>query len=356
MELDNIVAPLLGWYRENARDLPWRRNVTPYRVWISEIMLQQTRVEAVKGYFERFVSAVPEIPALAELPEQRLLKLWEGLGYYSRAKNLQRAAQVCVQRYGGRLPEDYQTLLSLPGVGPYTAGAVASIAFGLPVPAVDGNVLRVWSRLTAEDGDIADGRVKARAAEALAAVMPAGESGAFNQSLMELGATVCLPNAAPLCEKCPVKTLCEAHIAGKETQYPHKRTKPPRRVAERTLFLLEREGRLAIDRRPAKGLLASLWELPGADGTLTMDESVQAVRALGLEPLRLVPLAPYKHIFTHVEWHVSGWHVKLSPDGENKTLVWADPAELGGTYPLPSAFRPYLNTFLALSEMGNLKL
>jgi len=347
MELPQIVQPLLDWYAINARDLPWRRQRTPYRVWVSEIMLQQTRVEAVKGYFERFLSAAPDISTLAALPEERLLKLWEGLGYYSRAKNLQKAARLCVERYGGQLPDDYDALLSLPGVGPYTAGAVASIAFGLPVPAVDGNVLRVWSRLCADGADIADPVVKKRVEAAFAEIMPEGESGQFNQSLMELGATVCVPNAVPKCEICPVRTFCDAHIAGKETNYPRKRPKPPRRVEERTLLLLERGGHIAVRQRVGKGLLASLWELPGFDGALGKDEAVAAVRSLGLEPLRLTPLFPYKHIFTHIEWHITGWRVKLGPDGEGIGLTWTTAAELSGERPLPSAFRPYLNEFFA---------
>lgn len=342
MELQRIVSPLLDWYARNARDLPWRREATPYRVWISEIMLQQTRVEAVTGYYERFLAAAPSVTALAALPEERLLKLWEGLGYYSRAKNLQRAARVCVERFGGELPDDYAALLTLPGVGPYTAGAIASIAFGQRVPAVDGNVLRVWSRLCADGGDIADGAVRRRVETALARVMPAGESGAFNQSLMELGALVCLPNAAPKCEICPVQTFCEAHISHKETDFPFRSPKKPRRVVERTLLVLDRGGSVALRRRPEKGLLASLWELPGADGALTREQAVEAVRALGLEPLRLTPLPPYSHIFTHVEWRLTPWLVRLSPEESGDGLVWADAESLRERYALPSAFRPCL--------------
>lgn len=342
MEPDAIVRPLLDWYGANRRDLPWRHEITPYRVWISEIMLQQTRVEAVKGYFERFLCAAPDIPSLAALPEERLLKLWEGLGYYSRAKNLQKAAKLCVERYGGVLPASREELLELPGIGPYTAGAVASIAFGLPVPAVDGNVLRVWSRLHADAADIADPATKKRVEAALSALMPAGESGAFNQALMDLGATVCVPNTAPQCERCPIRTMCMAHISHTENKFPRKREKAPRRIETRTLLLLERGERLAILRRPAKGLLASLWELPGFAGTLSQEEAIGAVRSLGLEPLRLTALPPYRHIFTHVEWQVSGWRVMLPPEGEGSGLVWAGEEELRGKYPLPSAFRPYL--------------
>lgn len=347
MELTQIVRPLLDWYAVNARDLPWRREVTPYHVWISEIMLQQTRVETVKGYFERFLAAVPDIAALAALPEEQLLKLWEGLGYYSRARNLQKAAQVCCERYGGELPGDYQALLSLPGFGPYTAGAVASIAFGLPVPAVDGNALRVWSRLRADGADIADPATRKGVEAKFAGIMPERESGAFNQALMDLGATVCVPNGAPKCESCPLQPFCLSHLSGKEMDFPQKRPKQPRRIEERTLLLLEREGHIAVHRRPAKGLLAGLWELPGFDGRLTKNEAVAAVRSLGLEPLQLTPLAPYKHVFTHVEWHITGWRVKLAPEGEGTGLVWSTGAELRGERPLPSAFRPYLNDFTA---------
>lgn len=347
MELSQIVQPLLGWYAANARDLPWRREVTPYRVWISEVMLQQTRVETVKGYFGRFFANVPDVAALAALPEEQLLKLWEGLGYYSRARNLQRAAQICCQRYGGKLPGNYQALLSLPGFGPYTAGAVASIAFGLPAPAVDGNVLRVWSRLFADGADIADPATKKSVEAKFAGIMPGRESGAFNQALMDLGATVCVPNGTPKCEICPLRTFCISHLSGKEMDFPQKRPKQPRRIEERTLLLLEREGRVAVRRRPAKGLLAALWELPGFDGRLPKNEAIAAVRSLGLEPLQLTPLAPYKHVFTHVEWHITGWRVKLAPEGEGAGLVWSTGAELRGEHPLPSAFRPYLNDFTA---------
>ncbi|WP_418706515.1 A/G-specific adenine glycosylase, partial [Anaerotruncus massiliensis (ex Liu et al. 2021)] len=264
--MEEIVEPLLGWYAENARDLPWRREVTPYRVWISEIMLQQTRVEAVKGYFARFIGALPGPAELAAVDERELLKLWEGLGYYSRARNLQKAARVIMETYGGELPASHEELLTLPGVGPYTAGAVASIAFGLPEPAVDGNVLRVLSRLTADNSDIADPAVKRAAERTVRGIIPAGRAGAFNQALMELGATVCAPNGPPACGRCPLAGLCAAHAAGNETAYPVKAAKKARRVEERTVLLLVRDELLALRRRPAKGLLAGLWELPNLPG------------------------------------------------------------------------------------------
>ncbi len=346
MNMNQIVQPLLQWFEQNKRDLPWRHNCTPYRVWVSEIMLQQTRVEAVKGHFSHFLQAAPDIPALAALPEEKLLKLWEGLGYYSRARNLQKAAKQIMEQYGGNMPAVYEQLLALPGIGSYTAGAVASIAFGLPVPAVDGNVLRVWMRLTADHADIADLRTKRQTEAALQPLMPAEHSGTFNQALMELGAMVCVPNAAPKCSSCPLAEFCEAHRQGTELQFPVKKPKPPRRVEQRTILLLEQEGRLALRRRPPKGLLASLWELPGFGGALTQEQAVEAVRSLGLEPVRLKPLPPAKHIFTHIEWHMTGWRVWLAPLPEAQKLTWADADELRAGYPLPSAFRPFLREFL----------
>lgn len=344
MELGKTVQPLLDWYRANARDLPWRHEVTPYRVWVSEIMLQQTRVEAVKGYFTRFLQALPDIPALARVPEQTLLKLWEGLGYYSRARNLQKAANCVMEQYGGALPASYERLLALPGIGAYTAGAVASIAFGLPVPAVDGNVLRVLARVAADRSDIADPRTKKAAQAALRPVMPGRDSGAFNQALMELGATICAPNVPPRCQACPLAALCEGRRQGVAAALPVKKPRAPRRVESRTVFLLEQAGRLALRRRPPQGLLASLWELPNAAGRLDGAQAVAQVRALGLEPLRLHPLPPAKHIFTHVEWHMTGWRVQLEP-GDSGGLTWATPAQMHGEYPLPSAFRPFLREY-----------
>ena len=209
-DLYKIVEPLLAWYEKNRRKLPWRENVSAYRVWVSEIMLQQTRVEAVKPYFARFIDALPDVSDLADCEEEKLLKLWEGLGYYNRVRNMQKAAKTVMEEYGGQLPDDYEKLLSLKGIGSYTAGAIASIAYGIPVPAVDGNVLRIITRLTQDESDIMKQSVKKRVEQALLEVMPQKRAGVFNQALMELGATVCVPNGAPLCEACPWKEFCLA--------------------------------------------------------------------------------------------------------------------------------------------------
>ena len=220
--LELLRTPLLDWFRANARDLPWRRTRDPYRIWVSEIMLQQPRVAAVLGYYARFLEAFPTVEALARAPEERLMKLWEGLGYYSRARNLRKAAVEVCEKYGGEFPTDYDALLALPGIGEYTAGAIASAAFGLPVPAVDGNVLRVLARLWDDSGDIADPKTKRAARSAVAAAMPASEADrrVFNQALMELGATVCVPNGPPKCEVCPAAELCLGHLRGTAEALP----------------------------------------------------------------------------------------------------------------------------------------
>lgn len=339
--LGQLPPLLLDWYRRKARVLPWRSDPTPYRVWVSEIMLQQTRVEAVKPYFLRFLEALPDIPALAACPEDTLLKLWEGLGYYSRARNLQKAARVVMERYGGELPASFEALRELPGIGEYTAGAIASIAFGLPYPAVDGNVLRVISRVTGSDEDIAGPRVKGEMGEAIRAILPP-EAGDFNQSLMELGACVCLPGGEPLCGSCPLGEICRARALGLQTLLPVKAAKKPRQVEERTILLVwNPAGQVAIRRRPAAGLLAGMWEPLNLPGRLDRRQSLDALSSLGIAVLSLERMPPSKHIFTHVEWRMTGWRAQAASGSAlpESGVVWAAPGELERDYPFPSAFR-----------------
>lgn len=338
LNLNKIVQPLLSWYDQAARVLPWRENPQPYRVWVSEIMLQQTRVEAVKPYYERFLSALPTVETLADAPEELLLKLWEGLGYYNRVRNLQRAALVMKEQYGGQVPASFDALLALPGFGEYTAGAVASIAFGIRVPAVDGNVLRVISRLTADHRDMKDAAVKRQITETVREILPE-RAGDFNQSLMELGATVCLPNGAPLCLLCPLNGLCSAYQQGIAAELPVKTAKRPRVIEERTVFLLCTEDRVALRRRPAKGLLVGLWELPGVPEVFTPEGAEDQLREWGLSEFAVQPLPKAKHIFTHREWHMTAYAVRVPrPFGE---FVWATYRELLEQYTLPSAFKSY---------------
>ena len=255
-ELEKIVIPLLNWYYQNKRILPWRENQDPYRVWVSEIMLQQTRVEAVIPYYERFMERFPTIESLALCEEEVLFKLWEGLGYYSRAKNLKKAAQKIYVEYQGQFPDKFEDILNLPGIGSYTAGAVASIAFGQARAAVDGNVLRVITRLTEDGRDIMDAKFRKEMTEQLEKIYPPKECGDFTQSLMELGAVICVPNGAPKCEICPLGSLCGAFQNGTQVQYPVKKKKSARKIEKKTVLILQYKDCIAIKKRGKEGVFS----------------------------------------------------------------------------------------------------
>ena len=341
-QLEQIVKPLLAWFEKNARTLPWRSISTPYRVWVSEIMLQQTRVEAVKPYFERFMHALPDVKSLAECEEERLLKLWEGLGYYNRVRNMQIAAQTVMEQYDGKLPADYEKLLELKGIGHYTAGAIASIAYGIPVPAVDGNVLRILMRVSADNSDIMKQSVKTRVEQALQQVIPQDCAGSFNQALMELGAIVCVPNGEPLCDQCPWYSFCETRKRGLWQELPVKKKAKGRRIEERTVLVIRDGERVVLKRRPKKGLLAGLYEFPNEPGRLTEDEALRAVQDMHLHPMRIQRLEEAKHIFSHVEWHMQGYMVEVdSLTREEAGLLFVEAAHSEETYPIPAAFAAY---------------
>lgn len=355
--LNRIAPPLLTWYDENRRILPWREKPEPYRVWVSEIMLQQTRVEAVKPYFARFMEHLPDVESLAAVEEDELLKLWEGLGYYSRARNLKAAAQQIVEQHGGKMPSEYHDLIKLKGIGSYTAGAISSIAFGHPVPAVDGNVLRVIMRLLADDSDISEASVRKRVEEDLKPVMPKDRPGDFNQALMELGATVCLPNGAPKCAECPWKTFCRAGIEESWQQYPKKAVKKPRTVEYRTILVIRDGHRAVIRRRPNKGLLAGMYEFPSLLGKASLDEVKDWLSAQGVCAVRIEKLPESKHIFTHKEWHMTGYMVLvdgLEPMHKDPSLMFVETQETEEKYPIPSAFSAYTG-YLSI-RTGSMKL
>ncbi len=345
--LGAIPNLLLKWYDTNKRVLPWRKDPTPYRVWISEIMLQQTRVEAVKPYFRRFMDAFPDIETLAEADEEHLLKLWEGLGYYNRARNLQKAAIQIMKEHGGKMPDSRKGLLGLCGIGSYTAGAIASIAFGRREPAVDGNVLRVIARFRQDSRLVDDPKVKEAVEQDLREIMPAARPGDFNQALMEIGACVCVPNGAPLCGSCPLAEVCMAHGTGTELDYPQKQKKAPRKIEERTILMVLDNDRMAIRRRNEKGLLAGMYEFPSIDGFCTAEEVAGYLRGKGLCILRVRPLEDAKHIFTHREWHMKGYMVRVdelaSKPGKGMPEDWLyiEPWEIREKYPIPSAFGAY---------------
>ena len=329
--MEDFSAPLLAWYEKNARDLPWRQDPTPYRVWVSEIMLQQTRIEAARGYFERFIAAFPSVEALAAAETDTVMKLWEGLGYYSRARNLHACAKQVVSQYGGAFPADAAALRALPGIGDYTAGAIASIAFGLPEPAVDGNVLRVLSRLARFGESVGSEKVKAAFREKLRAVYPPGRCGDFTSALMELGETVCTPGT-PDCARCPLSHLCQAHAAGEETLYPVLPEKKPRRIEHRRVLLLRCGNKIAVHRREDRGLLAGLWELPN-----DLETEPPAGGEFCGEAV---------HVFSHVEWHMRGYRVRCKE--ELPGYVWVTPEERKALA-MPAAFRYYTSL---LKEMG----
>lgn len=345
--LDRIAEPLLAWYDAGRRILPWREEPTPYHVWLSEIMLQQTRVEAVRPYYDRFLQAFPDVESLSAVEEEKLLKLWEGLGYYNRARNLKKTAMKVVSEYGGAIPGKYEELLKLPGIGSYTAGAIASIAFGQAQPAVDGNVLRILSRLRADERDILDARVRKSVEEDLAGIMPVDRPGDFNQALMELGAMICIPNGAAKCEECPWKELCQARIQKRVTDFPRKAPKKPRRIEEKTILVIQDANLVALRKRPDKGLLAGLYEFPSLEGYRDEKQVIAYLREMGLSPIRIQKLAPAKHVFTHKEWHMTGYVVRvdelshMEAGRDTQGLIFIDPEETKTNYPIPSAFAVY---------------
>ena len=340
--LEIIVEPLLQWFQSHARVLPWREEPTPYRVWVSEIMLQQTRVEAVKPYFQRFVETLPTIEDLAKCDEETLLKLWEGLGYYNRVRNMQIAAQTVVEEYGGELPADYEKLRSLKGIGNYTAGAIASIAYQIPVPAVDGNVLRVISRVTADESDIMSLKVKTAMEGSLSKIIPKNRAGAFNQALMELGATVCVPNGMPHCEECPWKDFCLALKEDLIEKIPVKSKAKPRKIQEKTVFVIRFGEKVVLKKRPSKGLLAGLYEFPNVSGHMSEEEALEWAKDNGIIPLRIQPLESSKHIFSHVEWHMTGYVIRVDElEQQKKGLLFVDVEETKEKYPIPTAFSCY---------------
>ena len=335
---DNLPGLLLPWYHAHKRDLPWRRDREPYHIWISEIMLQQTRVEAVKGYYARFLDTLPTVAALAECDDDLLHKLWEGLGYYSRVRNLKKAAIAILEQHGGIFPQTHAEILKLPGIGAYTAGAICSIAYDLPTPAVDGNVLRVCARLLDDPSPIDLPETRKAVTAALAEIYPK-EAGDFTQALMELGATVCGPNRAPNCPSCPCNGICLACRNGTQEQLPVKSPKKGKRQEDRTVFIFRCDGRYALEKRPAKGLLAGLWQFPNVTGHLSTPQALETAEAMGLQPREILREVERKHIFTHIQWNMKGIYLEVSQPAGN--FCWFTAEEINSQTALPTAFRQF---------------
>lgn len=340
--MNSTVASILHWYARQARALPWREDPPdPYHVWLSEVMLQQTRIEAVREAYARILSVCPRVEDLAALPEESLLKLWEGLGYYSRARNLHRAAKRIVE--DGAFPSGWEGWRALPGVGDYTAGAIASIVLGEARPAVDGNVLRVLSRLFAR------GLSRPEATALFASWMEPGSCGAFTQAWMELGEVVCIPNGRPHCAECPLALECQAHLLGREQEFPAPARRPERTVEKWTVFrVLDASGRMALRRRGEGGLLAGMWEPLTAPGWLGVTCAKAFLAEWGASAGFLLRRLPdSRHLFTHRQWEMRNYLVRLSEDAAAQAspppeIQWATPQELRERYAVPSAFRGVL--------------
>lgn len=343
--LSSLPNPLIKWFEIHKRDLPWRKEPSAYHVWVSEIMLQQTRVEAVKPFYERFLKAFPKIQDLAEAPEEQLLKIWEGLGYYNRVRNMQKAAKQIMENYHGNIPADYEKILALKGIGSYTAGAICSFAFGIPKPAVDGNVLRVVSRILADDEDISKASVKKKVESMLEEIIPQDRANDFNQGLIELGALVCVPNGTPKCSDCPAEPFCIAHRKGIEMTLPVKKKGNARRIEKKTVLVFKDGEMIALKKRAAKGLLAGMYEFPNLEGWKTMDEVIRYSQAIGLNPLRVEPLPEAKHVFSHVEWHMKGFMIRVDELEHSckETMLFIHPEEIQKHYAIPAAFEAYTN-------------
>lgn len=336
--MKKMREPVIEWYQKNKRELPWRKEKNPYYIWLSEIMLQQTRIEAVKQYYDRFLKQLPTIQDLAEVEEEKLLKLWEGLGYYNRARNLKKTAQIIQEKYNGQMPSHYQELIELPGIGEYTVGAISSIAYNEPVPAVDGNVLRVVSRIIGSKRDVLENKTKKELIQKLKEIMPK-QSGDFNQGLMELGELVCIPNGEPLCEKCPLQNICVAKKEDLTKIIPVRNQKIKRKKEEKTVFLLEFENKIAIRKRKNTGLLANMYEFPSIDRKITKKEWKEVLQNWCLTGNHIEKVGTHHHIFSHIEWDMIGYKVQV--DGKNQEFIWVNKEEILNKYPIPGAFVPF---------------
>ena len=341
----NLSDLLLSWYDRSARELPWRGARDPYRIWLSEIMLQQTRTEAVRRYYARFLMRFPDVFALAEARQDEVLKLWEGLGYYSRARNLHAAAKL-VAEHGGRFPDTIEGLQSLPGIGPYAARAIGSIAFGICAPALDGNQMRVLSRCFAVERTL---KTPFDLEEEALSCISRDRPGDYNQALMDLGASVCTPKN-PRCEDCPLSPICRAHAEGEPERYPLRPAPVPKREQDRTVLLAFTPRGVCIRRRNEGGLLGGLYEFPSAEGHLRADEATQHLSELGFTAVTDAQiLPPAKHVFTHLIWRMQGFRFRCEAAPEGFTEVDADGLR---AHALPSALRKYRE--IALEELENM--
>lgn len=339
-ELAKMSKLIVEWYQNEEKNLPWKQDKEPYHIWISEIMLQQTRIEAVKRYYERFMEQLPTVYDLAQIEEEKLLKLWEGLGYYSRARNLKKAANMIMNEYNGIVPNKYEKLIKLPGIGEYTAGAIASISNNEKVTAVDGNVLRVMSRIIGSKENVLLPETKKKITKLVQEILPE-EAGDFNEGIMEIGEKICLPNGTPLCEKCPIEEFCYAKKNDVIKEIPVRVKDTKRKIEEKTIFVFCTEnGKIAIRKRDNKGLLAGLYELPNIDERVDKESARKWVENWNLKLLEIKAGKDKKHIFTHIEWKMKCYEVIVAE--ENEAFIWVSKDQLEKEYALPTAFMKFL--------------
>lgn len=348
MNQEELVQKLLFWFYEAKRDLPWRQNKNPYYIWVSEIMLQQTRVDTVKPYFERFIARFPDIETLSNANEDEVLKYWEGLGYYSRARNLLLAAREVKAKYGGVIPDDEERIRTLKGIGPYTMGAILSIAYDKPVPAVDGNVLRVISRIFAIEKDIAKPSTRKEIEELVRSIIPKSDPSGFNQALMELGALICLPRT-PKCSICPVEHLCVAREEGKEQRLPIKEKKESKKDVHLVTIVLFCNDKVLIRQRLEETLLKNLWEFPSwqiNDKKQGIDfELLQTLLDYGIHVEEVEYLGRITHIFSHLRWNMAVYMADvtlLEMDLPSIHYRWVNIEELQN-YAFPVPYQKVMN-------------
>lgn len=338
----NDVLLLLSWYQKNKRVLPWRKDKNPYHIWISEIMLQQTRIEAVIPYYERFMKRIPDVNALATIDEDELLKLWEGLGYYNRARNLKKAAQIIMSEYQGTFPNTYKEIIRLPGIGEYTASAIASICFHEATPTIDGNVLRVYTRLKEDKRNVDLNQTKKEIREEISQIIPL-EAGDFNEALMELGETICLPNGEPKCNMCPLSHICKAYLHQSWDKFPVKSEKRSKKELFYTVFLFYYQNQVAIRKRDDKGLLKNLWEFPNELGKMGIADVKKYLKQHQIYFSSVKKGISYKHVFTHQIWYMQSFQIELT--SVINDFKWVSIEEIEEKYAIPGAFEPFLKQF-----------
>lgn len=326
------------WYQKNKRNLPWRKDKEPYHVWISEIMLQQTRIEAVINYYQKFMQEIPTIQDLSKIEEEKLLKLWEGLGYYNRARNLKKAAQKIESEYQGDFPNSYDKLRTLPGIGDYTASAIASICFDEAQATIDGNVLRVYTRFYNDNSNIDSISTKKKIQKEIIKILPK-KSGEFNEALMEIGETICIPNGVPICQKCPLKKYCQSKKLKNYLNLPVRSEKKAKKIIKYTVFLLKYQNQVIIKKRTTSSLLKNLWEFPNIEGHLTLPQVKKYLQKKNFSYSKIKKSNSYTHIFTHQSWNMISYIVELNkkPEESVKTIP-----EIKEKYALPTAFQPFI--------------